>query len=154
MTDTAILLGWTAAFYLRPSGATVALARQLLSEYQPSFVQNGTDLVVCSRLQATDVFEVMATLQPFVSQLGHAIRESHYYQTGLYQTEPTRPAWRLAGVSEAADILGVSKTRIGELRHHPNFPPPLFVLRATPVWLESSLIRYQLKFRSHLKPRS
>lgn len=38
------------------------------------------------------------------------------------------------GVGELSDLLGVTPSRIVQLRMRDDFPRPLFRLRATPVW--------------------
>jgi predicted DNA-binding transcriptional regulator AlpA len=43
------------------------------------------------------------------------------------------------GVAELGDLLGLSKTRVGQLRNREDFPRPKFRLRATPVWSRSEV---------------
>ncbi len=47
------------------------------------------------------------------------------------------------GVSEAAELLGVSKQRAWTLARRPDFPPPVKVLKATPVWLKRSITAWR-----------
>jgi hypothetical protein len=49
---------------------------------------------------------------------------------------------RYAGVSEVAELFGVSRQRLAELRAKPGFPAPVAELAAGPVWLVSSLNRF------------
>ncbi len=49
------------------------------------------------------------------------------------------PATEFAGVAELAEILGVSKQRVYELRSRPDFPKPIAELAAGPVWNRASL---------------
>ena len=44
-----------------------------------------------------------------------------------------------AGVSEVAELLGVSRQRVSELRARDGFPEPVAELAAGPVWAVSSL---------------
>ncbi|MFL5737322.1 MAG: helix-turn-helix transcriptional regulator [Actinomycetota bacterium] len=46
------------------------------------------------------------------------------------------------GVAEIAQILGVSKQRVYELREKPTFPQPVARLRSGPVWQRSMLNRF------------
>jgi hypothetical protein len=46
---------------------------------------------------------------------------------------------RLVGVTEVAEILGVTRQRASEISQKRDFPAPLTVLAATPVWLASSV---------------
>lgn len=45
----------------------------------------------------------------------------------------------LVGVSEVASLLGVSKQRLSELRTRADFPQPIVMLAAGPVWARPSL---------------
>ena len=54
--------------------------------------------------------------------------------------EPNFP--RLVGVAEIAELLGVSKQRVSELRREEWFPPPLRELAAGPVWTHDSIKRF------------
>lgn len=40
----------------------------------------------------------------------------------------------LGGTAEVANLLGCRKTQIYALRQKPNFPKPIAILAATPVW--------------------
>lgn len=52
--------------------------------------------------------------------------------------EPTIPD--LAGASEAAEILGVSRQRIHQLHHeNPGFPTPVVEVRMGPLWTRASI---------------
>jgi hypothetical protein len=51
-------------------------------------------------------------------------------------------AERYAGVSEVAELFGVSRQRVAELRSKAGFPAPIAELRAGPVWKVSSLNRF------------
>lgn len=52
---------------------------------------------------------------------------------------------KLAGMHEAAKILGVSKARIDQLQKTDlNFPQRVTTLRATPVWVAEELAAYDL----------
>lgn len=50
---------------------------------------------------------------------------------------PTYPVF--VGVAEVAEILGVSKQRAWTLAKRADFPKPVKVLKATPVWLKRSI---------------
>jgi DNA-binding CsgD family transcriptional regulator len=54
---------------------------------------------------------------------------------------------RYAGVTEVAQMLGVSKQRIRELRDLEGFPAPVEELAAGPVWAVSSLRRFESEWR-------
>jgi hypothetical protein len=51
----------------------------------------------------------------------------------------TQEPKRYAGVSEVADLLGVSRQRVAQLRTKPGFPAPVAELRSGPIWDVSSL---------------
>ena len=46
---------------------------------------------------------------------------------------------RLAGLAEAADVLGVSKRSAGQYAKRPDFPAPLARLASGPVWDASAI---------------
>lgn len=56
--------------------------------------------------------------------------------------EREEAAPRCLGVSEVADLLGVSKQRVSQLMRTTGFPEPLQHLAATPLWLENPILRY------------
>ena len=49
---------------------------------------------------------------------------------------------KLVGVSELAEMLGVTRQRVNVLRRSTGFPEPTAELKAGPVWTESRLARY------------
>ncbi len=48
----------------------------------------------------------------------------------------------IIGVAEVAGLLGVSKQRASELARSPEFPRPIVVLAAGPVWRKTSIARH------------
>ncbi len=54
--------------------------------------------------------------------------------------EPNIP--KLAGVTEVAKILGISKQRVSMLARDPNFPRPIEILAAGPVWKRVAILRH------------
>jgi hypothetical protein len=52
------------------------------------------------------------------------------------------PAETYLGVSEVAEVLGVSRQRVSELRTSEAFPAPVAELRSGPVWRGSTLHRF------------
>jgi hypothetical protein len=65
---------------------------------------------------------------------------------------------RLAGVHEAALILGISKASLADRRRHsgptcfqvkPEFPEPLAELMCGPVWDADELRRYRHRYELH-----
>lgn len=53
-----------------------------------------------------------------------------------------RPPERFLGLAEVAQLFGVSKQRVSELRATPRFPAPIAELAAGPVWKASTLGRF------------
>lgn len=58
------------------------------------------------------------------------------------EREVSEPLDPLLGVTEVAEILGVSKQRVGQLRERGDFPSPIAELAAGPVWARSMLLRF------------
>lgn len=48
----------------------------------------------------------------------------------------------LLGVSELAELLGVSRQRASELAHSTTFPRPAAELASGPVWIEPAVLRF------------
>jgi hypothetical protein len=70
-------------------------------------------------------------------------------------TSPKVPEWpKLAGMHEAANILGVSGARVDQLmKADPAFPKPIARLRSTPVWVVADLVFYGLSRNKKAGPR-
>ncbi len=49
----------------------------------------------------------------------------------------------ICGTAEAAVVLGVLKQRIHTLRKRPDFPQPIVVLAATPLWDKNALLEFK-----------
>lgn len=56
--------------------------------------------------------------------------------------ELEEPGETYVGVTEIAEMLGVSRQRVPQLRERPGFPAPVAELAAGPVWRLSSLQRF------------
>lgn len=54
--------------------------------------------------------------------------------------DPTGPG-DLCGPTEAAEILGVERTRIPRWRNKGIMPDPVAVLKTAPVWLRADLVK-------------
>lgn len=53
----------------------------------------------------------------------------------------------IAGLTEAAAFLGVSKQRLHQLqKKNPKFPRPLLTLAATPIWTLQSLEEFRVNW--------
>jgi hypothetical protein len=63
-----------------------------------------------------------------------AMGEDEYAERALAPTVP-----ELVGSVEAADILGVSRQRIHQLRDTERFPAPLYELRTGPLWTRQAI---------------
>ncbi|MGH8825173.1 MAG: helix-turn-helix transcriptional regulator [Jiangellaceae bacterium] len=63
-----------------------------------------------------------------------ALTDVEYERQAL---EPNVP--EIVSAAEAADILGVSRQRLHQLRRHPRFPAPLYELRTGPLWTRDAI---------------
>jgi hypothetical protein len=59
----------------------------------------------------------------------------------VFRVAPSRPV-DLVGTSEAADLLGVERTRIGRWLKNDRMPEPLVRLDAGPIWRRSTIERF------------
>lgn len=53
----------------------------------------------------------------------------------------------LCGTAEAAAVLGVLKQRIHTLRKRSDFPQPIAVLAATPIWDKNTLLTFKASWK-------
>lgn len=68
-----------------------------------------------------------------------SVRSEADHLDAIAQPDPEE----LAGIAEAAELLGVTKQRAGELfRTHANFPEPIATLAATPVFTRASIMAF------------
>jgi hypothetical protein len=64
-----------------------------------------------------------------------AVREVRVLPREQFEAETAAPRAALAGVAEAAEILGVARQRIPQLlEKRADFPRPVTVLKSGPVW--------------------
>jgi predicted DNA-binding transcriptional regulator AlpA len=96
--------------------------------------------------EAVSVVEYgVRTVTSAVRRAGAAavIREARAVAWEDFEAEtfrPNTPQGGLAGVAEVAEILGVTRQRVAELRKdHADFPAPVQVLKAGPVWDRAEL---------------
>lgn len=110
-----------------------------------------------SQVLASALFEVVDTLRAHQGEvLDPALLASlSSLVLGLSTHEASVP--ELAGVSEAAAILGVSRQRVHQLaRRHdaiPSFPIPVARVKATPLWTRASIQSYAEQRRTTPGPR-
>jgi len=76
-----------------------------------------------------------------------SIREGRVLSWGDFEAEtfrPSTPQAGLAGVAEVAEILGVSRQRVAEIRKdHEAFPAPVADLKSGPVWDRAEVERFE-----------
>lgn len=60
---------------------------------------------------------------------------------------------KLCGLAEVAEMKGVSRQRAGQITKHPEFPEPVQVLAATPVWIEADVRAFLATPRPAGRPR-
>lgn len=70
------------------------------------------------------------------------IREGRVITWEDYEAETFRPGAGFAGAAEAADLLGVSRQRLADIRKQPAFPQPVADLKAGPVWDRAEIERF------------
>lgn len=109
---------------------------------------------VSARFSLADVepFRLSRTLERAEEIFEGAINKAGVPVTNVYRVEAVtdevlareleEPAETYVGVSEIAEILGVSRQRVQQLRGRPDFPTPVAELAAGPVWRRSNLQRF------------
>lgn len=74
------------------------------------------------------------------------IREGRVITWEDYEAETFRPRAALAGAAEAADLLGVTRQRLADIRKMARFPQPVADLKAGPVWDRAEIERFSNKW--------
>lgn len=55
----------------------------------------------------------------------------------------------LVGISEIAEMLGVTRGRVGQMQHDPGFPKPLGRPKAGPIWKRQTIERWAKVHRNN-----
>lgn len=63
------------------------------------------------------------------------LAEAEYERQALAPSAPD-----IVSAAEAADILGISRQRLHQLRRHRRFPAPLYQLRTGPLWTRDAIM--------------
>jgi predicted DNA-binding transcriptional regulator AlpA len=141
--DPAVLAALTEALAAQGAGGSVASAGGLAGGVGATFtveiVGDPSSAVEAAVGTAVRAFE-RACAQAGVRHGGIArvdVMTDAYLDRWLCR-EPER----FAGVREVAELLGVSRQRVSELRARPGFPAPVAELASGPVWKVSSLRRF------------
>lgn len=101
--------------------------------YGPVIAEYGSQVSVVLGLDADDVSAVNATIGPLVGDVTTLLGVPRSAAGDLRIVRADADD-ALVGLVEAAEILAVSKQRVGQLSHRPDFPSPVARLRAGPVW--------------------
>jgi len=97
-----------------------------------------TDPVAASSLAITIFHEALTRVAIDRHPISHLdLMTEEFLERWLAEPGP-----QYVGVAEIAEILGVSKQRVYELRRRPDFPKPLVELAAGPVWNRVSLTNF------------
>jgi hypothetical protein len=147
---------WNAEITIRPAKGGVfdqTIADDLLKlvrEAEPAIAYSPVALTIDFGVEAEYSGDAFARALELIRPAGRAIRFPFTLERVQIETleelarrveEPNVP--ELIGVSEAADLLGVTKQRISELARNDWFPPPLVDLAAGPVWAKISLEQFR-----------
>lgn len=107
--------------------------------------------LVARLLARPDVQEELAEFARFVEQKRKAMTDD---PTEIQRRlDATKARSALVGISEAAEILGVSKQRVSQLADLPSFPRPLARLRCGPVWGDAAVRSFAAIHRPNGAPK-
>lgn len=132
-----------------PSDFSEELADQViegLSEYSPAVGGRGNRIGVTMSVEATNdrlAFDrAHAALRSVLGSRSRIVdaRVQTVEELEKELEAPAVPA--LAGISEVAAILHVSRQRASQLADSTTFPEPLCELAAGPVWLRSAILSF------------
>ncbi|HYT80008.1 MAG TPA: hypothetical protein VEQ37_12285 [Actinomycetota bacterium] len=152
------LTEWDVSFELATVSKTEPFGEEVASRLLTELEKVSGVVSVAPRLLAIDVTVSAADYWDAVAEATHWVRTS-LEAAGLRPDLPVerveaRTAERaerdldvptypdLVGVAEVADLLGVSKQRVSELRDSPRFPAPVSDLRSGPVWTRAAIERF------------
>ena len=90
--------------------------------------------------QAMKLVRAAATEAQLPRWSAHSVEALTYEEQDRQLAEPVLP--ELLGTAELAQMLGVSKTRVGQLRDHDLFPHPVAQLASGPVYTLPSVSRF------------
>lgn len=144
-----------------PTEFSDELADQLiesLSDYSPAVGGRGNRIGVTMSVEAATNRQAFERARMALShELGARARlvDARVQTVEELERELEAPALpALAGISEVASILHVSKQRASQLADNPAFPEPICALAAGPVWLRSSIISFGERERQPGRPRA
>ena len=119
---------------------------EALKEYSPAVSGRGGRVGITMSIDASNARQAFDRAHSALRQaLGRRfnvvdVRVQTLKQLGRELEAPAIPA--LAGISEIAEILGVSRQRASELAGSDAFPKPVANLAAGPVWLGSTVLSF------------
>lgn len=137
------------AEFLGEYGAAVSHARGRYS-VRLALEAPSAELAVSEAMKIVGTFGEKAGLPswPFVD-----VRATAWPEFERSLDAPTFP--NVLGVSELAQLLGVSRQRVSELARRSHFPKPFAELAAGPIWLEPTIRRFVSEWeRRPGRPRS
>ncbi|HEY8695202.1 MAG TPA: hypothetical protein VIR57_20935 [Chloroflexota bacterium] len=145
-----------------PQTFSEELADQLieqLDDYSPAIGGRGHRIGVTMSVDASTVRQALDRGYAVLRKaLGHGAVIASVKVQSLDELEreleaPQLPA--LAGLSETAEILGVSRQRASELAERRDFPRPVAGLASGPVWLRSTIVSFNERWvRRPGRPRT
>jgi hypothetical protein len=155
---TDVLAEWDVSFELATMSKTERFGPEVASRLVTQLEKVSGIVSVAPRLLAIDVTVPAADYWDAVAEATHWVRTS-LEAAGLRPDLPVErveaktaeraerdlevPTYpELVGVAEVADLLGVSKQRVSELRGSPRFPLPTSDLRSGPVWTRAAIERF------------
>jgi len=155
---TDVLTEWDVSFELSTVSKTDRFGQQIASRVLAEPEKVSGVVSVAPRLLAIDVTVSAADYWDAIAEAAHWVRTS-LEAAGLRPDLPVErveaktaeraerdldvPTYpKLVGVAEVADLLGVSKQRVSELRDSPRFPAPASDLRSGPVWTRATIERF------------
>jgi hypothetical protein len=93
-----------------------------------------------SRKAPVAIEKVLGQIDPFVRRQPvavEAVRPDEYERRAFRSTLPV-----LLGASEVAELLGVSRQRVHQLRSHTQFPAPIVEVAMGPLWDERAVQKF------------
>lgn len=128
----------------------IAVLADELAEMAPAISVGKKSMTVRLAVEANDAVEAAASVVPDVvialDRIGLGavpVNELEITEWTRFEeklAEPTYP--ELVGITEIAELLGISRQRASELARSSRFPAPHADLAAGPVWLKPNVMRF------------
>lgn len=162
MTTTTTHPGWSARVEFEVILGAVRSLDELIDALQADTASAGDGFISLTfTIDAPTLDEAHARLlelldaQPIGRMARALLTRVELVRFDVLDAELARPLVpALVGISETAELLGVTRQRAHAIAQTPSFPPPIAELASGPVYLESAVREFAARPRKAGRPRA